>query len=257
MQIQVQANKVALEAPRRSFGGRDDAWRHRLTSPPYHGSASGWPSAAPVTLAPTAGDGSGWPTAITSKFPRLRKEKKIKTLKMGANGFSCKDPKIVSAEGFFFSGLRLGDTSNAVGSNVTAANVNQIPGLNTLGISLVRIDYAVDRINSPHTHPKASEILVLLKGQLLVGFIDITSKFHSKVLKKGDVFVFPKGLLHFQHNVGHRNAVAISGLSSQNPGVQVTANSLFAVNPRLPDGVLTKAFRSDKTVVDFIQGKFM
>ncbi|XP_057846822.2 putative germin-like protein 2-3 [Cryptomeria japonica] len=176
---------------------------------------------------------------------------------VSVNGFSCKDPKMVSAEDFFFGGLRRGDTNNAVGSNVTAANVNQIPGLNTLGISLVRIDYAVDGIIPPHTHPRASEILVLLKGQLLVGFIDTTNKFYSKVLKKGDVFVFPKGLLHFQQNVGERNAVAIAALSSQNPGIQVTANSLFAANPPMPDGVLTKAFRSDKTVVDFIQGKFM
>lgn len=73
------------------------------------------------------------------------------------------------------------------------------------------------------------------------------------MLKKGDVFVFPKGLLHLQQNVGERNAVAIAALSSQNPGIQVTANSLFAANPPMPDGVLTKAFRSDKTVVDFIQ----
>ncbi|XP_057816856.1 putative germin-like protein 2-3 [Cryptomeria japonica] len=180
-----------------------------------------------------------------------------KQSKVSVNGFSCKDPKMVSAEDFFFGGLRRGDTNNAVGSNVTAANVNQIPGLNTLGISLVRIDYAVDGINPPHTHPRATEILVLLEGKLLVGFIDTTNKFHSKVLEKGDVFVFPKGLLHFQQNVGVGDAVAIAGLSSQNPGVQVTANSLFAANPSMPDGVLSKAFRSDKTLVDFIKGKFM
>ncbi|XP_057869607.2 putative germin-like protein 2-2 [Cryptomeria japonica] len=176
---------------------------------------------------------------------------------VSVNGFSCKDPKMVSAADFFFEGLRRGDTNNAVGSNVTAANVNQIAGLNTLGISLVRIDYAMDGINPPHTHPGATEILVLIKGQLLVGFIETINKFHSKVFKKGDVFVFPKGLLHFQQNLGERNAVAIAGLSSQNPGVQVTANSLFGANPAIPDGVLTKAFRSDKTLVDFIQGKFM
>ncbi|XP_057844738.2 putative germin-like protein 2-1 [Cryptomeria japonica] len=174
------------------------------------------------------------------------------------NGFSCKDSKVVSSEDFFFRGLgREGDTSNAVGSNVTAANVNQIAGLNTLGISLVRIDFAVGGINPPHTHPRATEILVLLEGHLSVGFIDTTNKFYSKMLMKGDVFVFPKGLLHFQQNVGHRNAVAIAALSSQNPGVQVSANSLFAANPAIPVSVLTKAFRSDQTIVDSIQDKFV
>ncbi|CAN1123108.1 Germin-like protein subfamily 1 member 11, partial [Linum perenne] len=38
-----------------------------------------------------------------------------------------------------------------------------------------------------------------------------------KILQKGDVFVFPIGLIHFQRNVGHGYAVAIAALSSQNP----------------------------------------
>ncbi|KAL2532878.1 Germin-like protein subfamily 1 member 14 [Abeliophyllum distichum] len=59
------------------------------------------------------------------------------------NGKICKDPKMVTADDFFFSGLnKAGNTSNPVGSKVTPVNVNQLAGLNTLGISLVRIDYA-------------------------------------------------------------------------------------------------------------------
>ncbi|XP_059073426.1 putative germin-like protein 2-3 [Cryptomeria japonica] len=173
------------------------------------------------------------------------------------NGFVCKDPKDVSAEDFFFGGLgQAGNTDNAVGSNVTMANVMQIPGLNTFGISLVRIDYAVGGINPPHTHPRATEVLVLLEGQLLVGFIDTTNKFFSKTLEKGDVFVFPKALVHFQQNVGHENAVAIAALSSQLPGAQTIANSLFAADPPLPDSVLAKAFRITQELADYIQKKF-
>jgi len=56
----------------------------------------------------------------------------------------CEDPKLVKAEDFFFSGLnKPGNTANKLRSNVAQVNVAQIPGLNTLGISLVRIDYAV------------------------------------------------------------------------------------------------------------------
>ncbi|XP_057844660.2 putative germin-like protein 2-1 [Cryptomeria japonica] len=174
------------------------------------------------------------------------------------NGFACKDPKAASAEDFFFRGLgKPGNTDNAVGSNITAANVNQIPGLNTLGISVVRIDYAVGGINPPHTHPRATEILVLMEGTLLVGFIDTNNKFFSKTLEKGDVFVFPKALVHFQQNVGKENAVVIAALSSQLPGVQVVANSIFAANPSLPDSVLSKAFRVTQELVDFVKAKFI
>ena len=47
------------------------------------------------------------------------------------------------AKDFFYSRLdKLENTSNPVGSVVTPINVAQIAGLNTFGISLVRIDYA-------------------------------------------------------------------------------------------------------------------
>ncbi|KAH9304014.1 hypothetical protein KI387_008418, partial [Taxus chinensis] len=177
--------------------------------------------------------------------------------KVLVNGFPCRDPNAVSAQDFFFAGLRnAGNTNNPVGSNVTAANVNQIAGLNTLGISFVRIDYAVGGINPPHTHPRATEILFLLEGKLFVGFIDTNNKFFRITLEKGDVFVFPKALVHFQQNVGHENAVAIAGLSSQFPGVQVIANSLFGAYPPLPDSVLAKAFRISQKLVDYIQSQF-
>nr|GEZ65414.1 germin-like protein 2-1 [Tanacetum cinerariifolium] len=53
------------------------------------------------------------------------------------NGFVCKDPKMVKAEDILFRGLdKMGNTTNAVGSNVTAVNINQLPGLNTFGISM-------------------------------------------------------------------------------------------------------------------------
>ncbi|KAF2317916.1 hypothetical protein GH714_041238 [Hevea brasiliensis] len=164
------------------------------------------------------------------------------------NGVACKDPKMVQATDFSFSELHLlGNTSNAVGSKVTPVNVAQIPGLNTLGISLARIDYAPWGINPPNTHPRASEILTVVKGSLEVGFITSNpeNRLIKKVLKKGDVFVFPVNLIHFQRNVGTGNAVAIAALSSQNPGVITTANAVFGSTPSIPSDILAKAFQLD------------
>ncbi|KAK3172182.1 hypothetical protein Dsin_033034 [Dipteronia sinensis] len=63
------------------------------------------------------------------------------------------------------------NTSNPVGSTVTPVNVAQIAGLNTLGVSLVHIDYVPYGQNPPHTHPRASEVLVVQEGTLYVGFV--------------------------------------------------------------------------------------
>ncbi|CAK7345886.1 unnamed protein product [Dovyalis caffra] len=167
------------------------------------------------------------------------------------NGLACKDPKNFQASHFSFSGLHLaGNTSNSVGSRVTTVNVAQIPGLNTLGISLVRIDYAPWGINPPHTHPRATEILTVLGGCLEVGFVTSNpeNRLITKILQKGDVFVFPIGLVHYQRNVGNGNVVAIAALSSQNPGVITIANAVFGSSAEIPVDILAKAFHLDKNV---------
>ncbi|XWS57795.1 hypothetical protein CRYUN_Cryun09bG0204100 [Craigia yunnanensis] len=168
------------------------------------------------------------------------------------NGKFCNDPKLAKAEDFFFSGLNMpGNTSNQLGSKVTPVNVEQIPGLNTLGISLARIDFApYGGLNPPHTHPRATEILVVLEGTLYVGFVTSNpdNRLITKVLYPGDVFVFPVGLIHFQFNIGNTNAIAFAGLSSQNPGVITIAKAVFGSNPPINPDVLTKAFQLDKNV---------
>jgi quercetin dioxygenase-like cupin family protein len=137
-------------------------------------------------------------------------------------------------------------------------NVDQILGLNTLGISIVRIDYAPYGQNPPHTHPRATEILVVLEGTLYVGFVTSNPEncFFSKVLNKGDVFVFPIGLIHFQFNVGKTNAIALASLSSQNPGVITIADAVFGSNPPINPDVLAKAFALDQKVVENLQKVF-
>ncbi|PSS30209.1 Germin-like protein subfamily 1 member 13 [Actinidia chinensis var. chinensis] len=175
------------------------------------------------------------------------------------NGKFCNNPKLAKAEDFFFSGLLTPrNTSNPVGSTVTQANVAQIPGLNTLGISMVRIDYAPYGQNPPHTHPRASEILVVLEGSLYVGFVTSNpdNRLFTKVLYPGEAFVFPEGLIHFQFNMGKTNAVALAALSSQNPGVITIANAVFGSDPKISADVLTKAFQVDKKVVDYLQAQF-
>ncbi|XP_013635077.1 PREDICTED: germin-like protein subfamily 1 member 11 [Brassica oleracea var. oleracea] len=183
------------------------------------------------------------------------------------NGKFCKDPKLVTVDDFFMAGLQNArPVANVVGSNVTAVNVNNLPGLNTLGISLVRIDYGVNGQNPPHTHPRATEILYVGHGKLLVGFVTSNgdgNRLFTKTLNEGDVFVFPEGLIcyeltiiHFQFNVGRFPAFALAALSSQNPGVVTIANSVFGSNPAIDPNVLARAFQLDPKVIMDLQAKF-
>ncbi|XWS64388.1 hypothetical protein CRYUN_Cryun05aG0000600 [Craigia yunnanensis] len=172
------------------------------------------------------------------------------------NGFPCKNPSSVGANDFFFAGLATpGFPNNTMGSLVTAANVEKIPGLNTLGVSLSRIDYAPGGVNPPHTHPRATEMVFVLEGVLEVGFITTSNVLISKWIRKGEIFVFPKGLVHFQKNVGSVPAAVISAFNSQFPGTQSIAATLFAASPTVPDDVLSKAFQIGRKEVQKIKSK--
>jgi quercetin dioxygenase-like cupin family protein len=173
------------------------------------------------------------------------------------NGLVCKNAADVTVSDFVFHGLNItGNTSNPTGNAVTPVFAAQLPGLNTLGISLARLDFAPGGINVPHTHPRATEVLTLMQGQLYVGFVSTANQLFATTLYAGDVFVFPKALVHFQLNVGKGAAVALSGLSSQNPGVQQVGRALFGSNPPVNDMVLEKAFGLNEADLQNIRNNF-
>ncbi|KAF6166834.1 hypothetical protein GIB67_012230 [Kingdonia uniflora] len=170
------------------------------------------------------------------------------------NGFVCKPSNNVTANDFFFDGLKNpGQIISPLGSVVTPANVLNITGLNTLGVSLARVDFAPGGVNPPHTHPRATEIIFVLEGELEVGFITTANVLISRTIMVGEVFTFPKGLVHFQINNGAGNAAILAALNNQLPGTQAIAVTLFAASPPVPDNVLAKAFQIGTMEVDNIK----
>uniref|UniRef100_A0A453GN51 Germin-like protein n=1 Tax=Aegilops tauschii subsp. strangulata TaxID=200361 RepID=A0A453GN51_AEGTS len=168
------------------------------------------------------------------------------------NGYPCKRPESTTANDFFSDVLSVpGNTGgNPSGSVVTAATVDKVPGLNTMGVSMSRIDYAPWGANPPHTHPGASELLLVLEGSLDVGFITTTGKFVGRTVCKGEMFVFPRGLVHFQRNNNGSPAAAISAFNSQLPGTQKWAEALYTALPPVPADVLARALDVNDCMVE-------
>ncbi|XP_010463901.1 PREDICTED: germin-like protein subfamily 1 member 5 [Camelina sativa] len=176
------------------------------------------------------------------------------------NGKFCKDPKRVTANDFYTSGLNVpGNTSTGPGSTITAVTVERMPGLNTLGVGIARIDMAPGGQVPPHTHPRASEILLVIKGKLFVGFVssnEYNYTLFTKVLYPGDVFVSPKGLIQFHANIGKTNAVVIAAAGSQEPGRIVIGDAVFGSNPLIDPNLLAKAFALKLNKVKYLQAVF-
>ncbi|XP_068657363.1 germin-like protein subfamily T member 2 [Aristolochia californica] len=178
--------------------------------------------------------------------------------KVLVNGFTCKPASTVTAQDFFFTGLakQANTSANPFGANVTSANVLSFPGLNTLGLSMNRVDYAPGGLNIPHSHPRATELVLVLQGRLFVGFVSTGNLLFSKVVRPGEIFVIPKGLVHFQYNVGKGKALAITVFNSQQPGAVLLSPTLFGSKPTIPGEILAKAFQIDEQLVNDIKSKF-
>ena len=92
-----------------------------------------------------------------------------------------------------------------------------------------------------------------------MGFVilnQLNNRLFFKVLKKGDIFVFLQGLIHFQLNVGKMNAVAFSALVSHNAGRITIGNSVIGTKPLISANHLTQAFQVDNNVKKYLQAQF-
>ncbi|CAN0308541.1 unnamed protein product, partial [Ectocarpus sp. 8 AP-2014] len=84
------------------------------------------------------------------------------------------------------------------GFQIRFVNVNQLPALDGQGISMALVNLDPCAINLPHIHPRATEMLYVIKGeQVRVAFVEENGGEGAVVndLAQGDVAFFPQGLI--------------------------------------------------------------
>lgn len=157
-------------------------------------------------------------------------------------------------DGNFFTSTVLRNVSAKPGNfaTVTTVNVGVFPALQGLGVSNAFVQFPTGSVNPPHIHPRGTETLVVLEGELFVGLIDTTNKLFTQTLQVGDIFVFPKGLVHFQINYGPVLVKGYASFSSSNAGLVRLPNALF--KSMIPDDVLAKSFGVSKNVIGKLKG---
>ncbi|KAM6584232.1 hypothetical protein CsatB_011234 [Cannabis sativa] len=166
----------------------------------------------------------------------------------------CKNSSTAKVEDFVFSGIKSSGKFGPTGLAATSVNSNIFAGLNTLGMSFVRADFEVGGVNVPHFHPRATEIAFVLEGKVYSGFIDTNNKIFAKVIEKGEVMVFPKGMVHFQMNVGDTPATILGSFDSQNPGLMRIPTAIFGSG--IKDQLLEKAFGFNSKELSRLKKRF-
>ncbi|XP_004251388.1 germin-like protein 9-3 [Solanum lycopersicum] len=153
---------------------------------------------------------------------------------------------------FTFNGTRAIFGSVIQKFSVTKVGKAEFPVLDGQSVSLAVLQFPRGSVNPPHTHPRAAELLFVVEGSLEVGFVDTTNKLYTQTLQVGDLFVFPKGLVHYQYN-SNRNelATAVSGFGSANAGTVSLPTTLFATG--IDDQILAKSFKTDIATIQKIK----
>lgn len=143
-------------------------------------------------------------------------------------------------------------TPNAVGEGGTGrrVNVQDLPVLDGLGVSSVIFHQLPCSINLPHVHPRGTELFHVLEGEFLTGFLEEnTGRYIETNLTVGQVTVFPQGLIHFEQNLGCKNATFLSAFSSEDPGVLTITTRLFNINQQ----ALTSSFNQNDKKINSIR----
>ncbi|TKY58317.1 Germin protein 9-3 [Spatholobus suberectus] len=154
-------------------------------------------------------------------------------------------PQNYSVNGSFFTYTGLRGVLDQIPRSFKATEVTlvEFPALNGQSISYALFQYPAGSINPPHIHPRAAELLFLVSGSLQVGFVDTTRTLYIQNLQPGDMFIFPKGLIHYQYNPQSISATAISAFGSANAGTVSIPLSIFSTG--IDDVILAKAFKTD------------
>ncbi|CAI0398332.1 unnamed protein product [Linum tenue] len=163
----------------------------------------------------------------------------------------------ITGDHFTFTGIRPLFHQRPTTLTISTATLAEFPSLAGQGVSYAVLQFPSGAANPPHTHPRASELLLVARGVLEVGFVDTANNLYAqRRLRSGDAFVFPKGLVHFQRNVGRKTAVAFSAFGSASGGGMISIPAaVFASG--IDDDVLARGFRTDEDTVRGIKAGVM
>ncbi|EJD38329.1 RmlC-like cupin [Auricularia subglabra TFB-10046 SS5] len=132
--------------------------------------------------------------------------------------FSFTDPKNKATKG--------------AGGSLIAANAANFPALIGNGMALTIGAMEPCSMNSPHTHPRATEMLLMTSGQITAGFLaENGARFVVNNVTTLAATVFPAGSIHFQANYDCSPATFIAALNNEDPGTTQIAQRFFGLPP--------------------------
>ena len=130
-------------------------------------------------------------------------------------------------------------TTTGKGGHTVRADRDTFPPLVGTGVSMTLGFLGPCGFNTPHTHPRSSEINVVAKGSLVTQFtLENGARTIANRLDTNQMTVFPQGALHTEFNPNCDDALFVAGFASEDPGVQQAAQTFFGLNDDIVEAAL-------------------
>jgi len=120
------------------------------------------------------------------------------------------------------------NSTTGLGGTAVLANRATFPALIGTGAGMAVGFLGPCGFNTPHSHPRASELNIVVEGSLETAFTQENGARHiSRSLNQFQMTVFPLGSMHTEWNPNCEPMVFVAAFSNEDPGTQQTAQTFF------------------------------
>jgi len=119
-------------------------------------------------------------------------------------------------------------TAMGKGGHINTANRNTMPGLIGTGASMSVGFLGPCALNTPHTHPRGTELNIVVQGNLVNTFIaenGARAVHHNGSLY--DMVAFPQGALHMEYNPNCTPTVFVAAFDNEDAATLQAADAFF------------------------------
>ncbi|KAH9899893.1 RmlC-like cupin [Cubamyces lactineus] len=139
---------------------------------------------------------------------------------------------ILDQDSDFVFNFLTGKAASGAGGSAVGATVANFPALVNNGLAMTVGFLGPCGMNTPHTHPRATEMLYVVNGTISSGMIEENgARFVFNKVDAGSAMIFPKGSIHFQQNEGCEPITFVAALNNEDPGVESIAQRYFGLPP--------------------------
>jgi mannose-6-phosphate isomerase-like protein (cupin superfamily) len=161
--------------------------------------------------------------------------------------FSFDDPCRNSAELGVVTGL---------GGKTVRADHSTFPALVSSGGSITVGFLDACGFNTPHVHPRAAELNIVVEGRVFASVTAENGAAHrNHTLSKFDMTVFPQGAIHTEFNPDCTPAVFVAAFPNEDPGVGQIAQNYFGLEDEIVLASAGGDLNIDGANIDAFRGK--